>query len=115
MKFHDLAIGQRFELDGATYIKTSPVLASSVDGGERKFLARYVVVQPFDGVAQRPVTSVEKMLRAEVVLAAFDAYHARCREALERLGGDVPADRLREMADALEEGRLDFVNASLKG
>ena len=30
MKFHDLDIGQRFELDGVVYVKTSPVLAGQV-------------------------------------------------------------------------------------
>ena len=112
MKFNDLAIGQRFELEGAAYVKTSPVLASRVDGGERKFLARYVVVQPLDGTERRPAERAEKMLRAEAVLAAFEAYHARCREALERT---VPADRLQEMADAMEEGRRGFLDAVQKG
>ena len=109
MKFHDLAIGQRFELEGATYVKTSPVLASSVNGGERKFLARYVVVHPFDGEEQRSATSMEKMLRAEAVLTSFNTYHARCRKALENLEGAIAADRLQEMADDLEEGRLAFL------
>ena len=112
MKFNDLAIGQRFELEGAAYVKTSPVLASRVDGGERKFLARYVVVLPLDDSERRPAEKAEKMLRAEAVLAAFDAYHARCREALE---GEMPADRLQEMADALEEARRGFLDAVQKG
>lgn len=115
MKFHDLAIGQRFKLEGAAYVKTSPVLASREDGGERKFLARYVVVQPLDGVEQRPAERAEKMLRAEAVLAAFNAYHAHGREALERLEGEIPADRLQEIADILEEERQGFIDAVLKG
>lgn len=109
MKFHDLAIGQRFKLEGATYVKTSPVLANSVDGGERKFLARYVVVQPFDGEEPRSATSTEKMLRAEAVLDAFNTYHARCHKALERLEGAISADRLQEVAEDMEEGRLAFL------
>lgn len=109
MKFHDLAIGQRFELEGAAYVKTSPVLASREDGGEKKFLARYVVVQPLDGTERRPAERAEKMLRAEAVLAAFNAYHARCREALERLEGETPAARLQELVDVLEEERQAFL------
>lgn len=115
MKFHDLAIGQRFELDGAVYVKTSPVLASREEGGERKFLARYVVVQPLDGAAQRPAEKAGELLQAEAVLAAFNTYHARCREALERLEGEIPADRLQEIANILEEERQGFLDAVLQG
>ncbi|HUX64932.1 hypothetical protein [Sulfuricella sp.] len=114
MKFHDLAIGQRFELDGVVYVKTSPVLASREEGGERKFLARYVVVQPLDGAERRPADKAGDLLQAEAVLAAFTAYHARCREALERLE-EVPADRLQEIANILEGERQGFLDAVLKG
>jgi hypothetical protein len=112
MKFHDLAIGQRFELDGVVYVKTSPVLAGQEGGGEKKFLARYVVVQPMDGAERRPAEKAEKLLRAETVLAAFNAYHTRCREALEL---EVPADRLQEIANVLEGERQGFLDAILKG
>ena len=115
MKFHDLAIGQRFELDGAVYVKTSPVLASREEGGERRFLARYVVVQPLDGAGRRPAEKAAKLLRAETVLAAANAYHARCREALERLEGEVPAGLLQEIANILEGERQGFLDAVLKG
>ena len=115
MKFHDLAIGQRFELEGAAYVKTSPVLASREDGKEKKFLARYVVVQPLDGTKQRPVEKAEKMLRVEAVLAAFNAYNARCREALKKLDWETPADRMQEVGDILEEEQRGFIEAVLKG
>jgi len=115
MKFHDLTIGQRFELEGAVYVKTSPVLASREDGGEKKFLARYAVVQPLDGAERRPAVKADKSLRAEAVLAAFNAYHARCREALERLEGEISADRLQEIASVLEGERQGFLDAVLKG
>lgn len=112
MKFHDLAIGQRFELEGAAYVKTSPVLASREDGGGNKFLARYLVVQAFDGTERRPAERTGKILQTEVVLAAFSAYHTRCREALERV---IPADRLQEMVDVLEEERRGFLDGVMKG
>jgi hypothetical protein len=115
MKFHDLAIGQRFELDGAVYVKTSPVLAGREDGRDKKFLARYVLVQPLDGVERRPVEKAEKMLRADTVLAAFNTYHASCRAALERLDGKAPAASLEEVADVLEGERQGFLDAVLKG
>lgn len=115
MKFHDLAIGQRFELDGATYVKTSPVLASREDGGEKKFLARYAAVQPLGGAERHPEKSAKSMLQAEAVLAAFNAYHVRCQEALERLAEDIPGDGLKAVINVLENERQDFIDAVLKG
>lgn len=112
MKFHDLAIGQRFELDGVVYVKTSPVLAGQAEGGGSKFMPRYVMVKLLDGAAPCAKVEQEKMLRAETVLAAFDAYHARCRELIEEA---LPADRLQEIAGVLEGERKGFIDAVLKG
>jgi len=114
MKFHDLAVGQHFELEGATYVKTSPVLASREDGRGNKFLARYVVVQPLDGSKQRPIEKAEKMLPSESVLAAFGAYYARCQEALKKLEGEIPADKLQEVGDMMDEERRSFLEVILK-
>lgn len=114
MKFHDLAIGQRFELEGAAYIKTSPVLASREGSGESRFMARYVVVKTLDG-AEHPAKMVkDRMLREGAVLAAFDVSYAHCREALEQLAGDVPASKLDALMGAAEEGRKAFLDALSK-
>lgn len=110
MKFHDLAIGQRFELEGAAYVKTSPVLACREEGGERKFLARYVVVKSIDGAEHRPRAAQELLLREEAVIAAFEAFHARCRNGLAQLSGDIPADKLDALTGAMEEGRKVFLD-----
>jgi hypothetical protein len=115
MKFHDLSIGQRFELDGVAYVKTSPVLAGKADGGGTKFMARYAMVKLLDGAAPQAVVAQEKMLRAGEVLAAFEAYHSACREELENLAGALPADRSAALLDAIEEKRKGFLDAVLKG
>ncbi|MCE5180529.1 MAG: hypothetical protein LLG15_01885 [Betaproteobacteria bacterium] len=108
MKFHDLSIGQRFELDGAAYVKTSPVLACREDGGT-KFMARSALVKPLDGAEQKPKAVKERLVRANTVLAAFEVYHARCREVLER--SEVSVDKRADNTDALERGRQDFLDA----
>ncbi len=112
MKFHDLDIGQRFELDGVVYVKTSPVLAGEADGGGTKFMARYVMVRLLGGAAPRTEAGQEKMLRQDKVLAAFDAYHARCRELIEV---ELPTKRLQAIANILEGERQGFLDAVLKG
>lgn len=112
MKFNELEVNQRFELDGVVYVKTSPVLAGKADGGGSKFMARYVMVKLLDGEAPRAKVAQEKMLRQEAVLAAFDVYHARCRKVIEEA---LPADRLQEIADVLEGERQGFIDAVSEG
>jgi len=115
MKFHDLDIGQRFELDGVAYVKTSPVLAGQVEGGGSKFMPRYAMVRLLDGVAPRAKVEQEKMLRAGEVLVAFEAFHSACREELEKLAEALPADRLQEITNVLEGERKGFLDAVMKG
>ncbi len=114
MKFHDLAIGQRFELEGAVYVKTSPVLASQEKSRETKFMARSAAVKPLDGAEHRSRSAQERLLRAEAVLAAFDAFHARCRNGLAQLSGDISADKLDALTGAVEEGRKVFLDTLSK-
>jgi len=111
MKFHDLDIGQRFELDGVVYVKTSPVLAGQTEGGGSKFMPRYAMVKLLDAAAPRVKAESEKMLPAEVVRVAFEAYHARCRGVIEAA---LPADRLQQVAGVLEGERKGFLDALLK-
>lgn len=109
MKFHDLVIGQRFELDGAIYLKTSPVLASPEIGGSTKFMARYVAVRPLEDGRQPAQAENGRMIASNAVRGAFNAYHAACRQALTQLEGELPASRLESLAGTLEAARKDFL------
>ena len=110
MKFHDLTIGQRFELEGALYVKTSPVLASHEGSGESRFMARYVVVKALDGAERSAAAAKERMLRAEAVIAAFEAFHSRCRDELAQLSGVIPSEKLDALTRAVEEGSKVFLD-----
>lgn len=48
MKFHLLPLGSRFELEGETYIKISPLVSERADGGQRRMIRRAaeVAVEP---------------------------------------------------------------------
>lgn len=100
MKFHDITIGQRFEMDGAAYVKTSPVLASPVESGAPRFMARSAQARPLDGVELSARVAEEKLLRAEDVIAAFDRFYACCTRE--------PPESLRA---AMEAGREEFLAA----
>lgn len=101
MKFSELPIGSRFELDGTTYRKSSPMLASPEDGGSSKFLARFARVVPLDAVPPKPRTA-PRMVGADDALAAFDVCLAGIAE---RLGETA------ELRAALDQGREQFVAA----
>lgn len=105
MKFHDIAIGQRFESDGAAYVKTSPMLANPVDHGTPRFMARYAQVRPLDGA--EPAAASEKLLRAVDVLAAFGAFFERCTQELARL--EPHPDRRESLQTAIQAARDDFL------
>lgn len=111
MKFHDLAIGQRFELDGANYVKTSPVLASPEIGGTTKFMARYIAVRPLDGEPRAAKAEDQRLIPAAKVCEAFDVYHTACRQALASLEGDASAARLEQASASLEAARKDVLAA----
>ena len=104
MKFHDIAIGQRFESDGTAYLKTSPMIASPEGGGPSRFMARYAQVKPLDG-GERPAKAAgDTLLRADDVLAAFEVFYGCCTQQLARC--EQPETRT-----AIKAGRDDFLAA----
>lgn len=100
MKFNDIPIGQRFELEGAIYVKSSPMLASPEAGGASRFVARYMQVQPLDVTSASPRKMAEQQLRMGDVLAAFDVFYEFCRNELAPAG---------EMQEKLRAERETFV------
>jgi len=112
MKFHDIAIGQRFEAsDGAVYLKTGPLLASPEVGSASRFMARSAQVKPLDGAASPAKVAQDKLLRADDVVAAFDVFYGCCTEELARCESLLPAEALAGLRAAIETGRSDFLGA----
>lgn len=111
MKFTQLPIGQRFELDGAVYVKTGPMMAAKEEGRESRFMARYVVVKVLGGEVMPAQPRSARRLEEEAVRAAFEQYHSRCRQALETLAGEISAERLEALLAEEEQGRARFLEA----
>ena len=105
MKFHELAIGQRFEFDGAAYVKTSPMLASPQEGSASRFIARYAQVHPLDGV-KAPATA-HRPLRADEIVAAFDVFYGCCTQELAR--SELAAEQRESLGAAIDAGRDEFL------
>lgn len=111
MRFHQLSVGQRFQLDGVNYIKTSPLIASDAQTGWQKFMARSASVT----VIEQPVPRRSRVIEPELAESAVRRYHARVvacldgvaaqlgRETLDQLKGELDAARRACLQTLLEE------------
>jgi hypothetical protein len=82
MKFPQLAIGQRFELDGIVYVKVGPMTARAEQSGRQRMIARFAEVTPFGAPAASPQAARADTLAPTAVRTAMETYHAACRRAL---------------------------------
>lgn len=83
MKFSELGPGERFEWEGAVYVKLGPVSAREEATGRLRMIPRYARLRPVDAAADkapdaRPGTPSTVQLRA-----AFDAFFGACLAALD--------------------------------
>lgn len=88
MKIHQLPMGARFLFEGEEYVKTGPMVAAGKSG--QRLIPKYAVLTPLGEARAEPAAPRDEPLRRADVLAAFDAFYARC-EAL------VPPERRAEL------------------
>ena len=107
MKFHELPVGQQFEFEGETYVKSAPLIASHVQSGKQKFMPRYAPVK-LAGEAV-PAAPVRKggMIRAEAVILAFDEFYGHCLRVLENL----PVEKQGAARETLGEAHKVFLDS----
>lgn len=106
MKFAQVPVGQRFELEGTRYLKTSPVVAVEEASGRSRFLGKYVevaLVQGADAPASRGAAPA--VLEAPAALAELDAFHDRCLAILVALKDAIGAQAFERARAELEEAR----------
>ena len=78
MKFKLLSIGQKFEYEGETYVKTSPLIASNVETNHNKMIPAYVTLNLLSqSVAEKEIKTQEN-LNTEQVINAFNDFYADC-------------------------------------
>lgn len=97
LKIHQLPMGARFEYEGAEYVKTGPMFATT--NGKQRLIPKYAVLTVLDGSQPVPEKRSAALAR-ETVLAAFTAYHTSCAAL-------VPVDRQA----ALDAARAAFLKA----
>jgi hypothetical protein len=81
MKFKLLAIGDKFELQGEVYVKTSPIIASNVSTNHNKMVPGYTAVKLLTQGGKE--ASVKENLNCEEVMTAFNEFYSSCLALLE--------------------------------
>jgi len=99
MKFHEIAVGARFEFEGVEYTKTDHLLALSKDGKQR-LIRRSASLKSLDIADRKSDESAENIdyLDRKKALLAFDHFYQTCLS----VAGKNPE---------LESARLRFLDA----
>lgn len=81
MKFKLLAIGDKFELQGEVYVKTSPIIASNTSTNHNKMVPGYTTVKLLTQGGKE--ASVKENLNREEVMKAFNEFYSNCLTFIE--------------------------------
>lgn len=100
-KFHILAVGQHFEWEGKSYVKSTPLIATQVPEGGQKFMPRAALVTVVDtDTPPAPLNETPATLDSTVVRSAINRYHQRCMQISETCAhkeGDIIAHVQEEL------------------
>ena len=72
MKFKLLSIGQKFEYEGETYVKTSPLIASNLKTSHNKMIPRYAMLTLLDDTGTREQQIKKSSVDSQEILDAFN-------------------------------------------
>jgi hypothetical protein len=107
MKFNLLAVGQRFELDGETYIKISPLVAEQQKNGQRKLIRKAADVTPTDETRAAQPAPRTDAISAQRLVQALDVYEAALSAQLQEAVMDTLDDQT--WRQALAQARRIFL------
>ena len=108
MKFNLIAVGQQFEYQGETYIKSTPLIAHQVDTGEQRLFPLSAVVVSAD-TPSAPAGPGRTRIEVAELQQAFAELETSLRENLE---GDGRFARAFEQARHRFFQRLEITPAS---
>lgn len=104
MKFKLLSIGQKFEYEGETYVKTSPLIASNIKTAHNKMIPRYATLTLLDNTGTQEQQTKTEPLDAQEILNAFNLFYEQCIATLEDKKVLVPL-----IKDELDKARDNFI------
>lgn len=81
MKFKLLTIGDKFEYQDEVYVKTSPIIASSINSNHNKMIPGYAMVKLLDHTGKE--ATINESLHSEKVMQAFNTFYSTCLTLIE--------------------------------
>jgi len=109
VKFPQVPVGERFDYQGETLVKTGPMTACNERGGDTRLIPRSAVVRPVGATPEaQPVAPILTQALVREALAAFDARLRSSIGAMDQadrgpIGAALAAAR-RELAERLGLG-----------
>lgn len=102
MKFKLLSIGQKFEYDGESYIKTSPLIANNLKTSANKMIPRYATLKLLDDTGSHQQID-RKDINSHDILNSFNHFYEKCITTLEENNVLIPS-----IKNQLDKARDDF-------
>ena len=109
MKFKLLSVGQKFEHEGETYVKTSPLIANNLKTGQSKMIPRYAVLTLLDEAGTQKQKINEDTVNSQETLTAFNHFYEKCMATLEDNNVLVPL-----IKDEIDKARDEFTQLFIK-
>lgn len=108
MKFHEIAIGQKFEFQGIPYIKTTPMIASAIENASQKFMARSAAVRLLEALSPATPPSLTAV-PLETVRTAFEAFYVHCQAALQTAQYELSPESIQSLQAVFAKEREAFL------
>ena len=108
MKFSQVPVGSRFELDGEAYVKSGPMVATHEATGKQRFIGRYAEVAIPGAAAPAAPASSPAAPDTQSVDAAFAVFYDRCLRIIAQLETSLDPQTVAAARAELEAARAQF-------
>lgn len=106
MKFKLLSIGQKFEYEGESYVKTSPLIACNINTSHNKMIPRYAMLTLLDDTGTKKQQIKNETINSQKTLDAFNLFYEKCISTLEKNDVLVPL-----IKDEFDKAKDDFIKS----
>ena len=110
MKFQQLEIGQAFEYQGDSYVKSSPLVASHAETGKQKLIPRYAAIVTTESSSSPDDTKPARNLNSKQVQIAFDKFYDCYLDSLQQLIPGIEAQAIESFQNRLDMARQLFLS-----
>ncbi|PLY14709.1 MAG: hypothetical protein C0631_09280 [Sedimenticola sp.] len=101
MRFTDLQMGEEFELDGESYRKIGPLMATSLTSGKQQLVRRSSTVTP---LGDRPQAAKGgQTITTTAFKTALENYHAEIERLVDALTQPSNSEQLMSQLSALKD------------